>query len=153
MLDWIKVLLIFVLFHQNCIRKNRYKIYSTFCVMMATYRSLRVTTLYVFDPAIWLCVMVILILLSHIVLIDSVDNLDFASIFPVILEGKLGFQLWKMCFNFDIILLHSTLILNASFPCSQVLGFFWGLNATWTGELQSGPKFVLKRWKSFSRVL
>jgi len=44
------------------------------CMMKEIYRSSRVTTLCVFDPTIWLCVMMILILLSSIFLIDSVDN-------------------------------------------------------------------------------
>jgi hypothetical protein len=62
------------------------------CMMMTTYRSSRVTTLYVFDSAIWLSVMMILLLLSPIVLIDLVDSLDFANIFLMTLEGELGFQ-------------------------------------------------------------
>jgi len=53
-----------------------------FCVMMETYRSSRVTTLYVFDSAIWLFVMIILVLLSFIILIDLINNLDLPTYSP-----------------------------------------------------------------------
>jgi len=69
--------------------------------------------------------MIILSLLIPIILIDLVDSLDSAYLFPMTLEGELGFQPWKMHFNFDIVLLNSTLILSANFHCLQALNVFW----------------------------
>jgi len=57
------------------------------------------------------------IIKSYCVLIDSVDNLGFANMFPVTLEGELEFQPWRMYPNFGIVLPNSTLILSASFHC------------------------------------
>jgi len=45
-------------------------------------------------------IIMILILLIPIVMINSIYYLDFSNIFIVTLEGELGFQPWKMRFNF-----------------------------------------------------
>ena len=89
---------LFLNFFEN-ISKTWVKNWVATYVMMATCQSSRVTTLCVFDPAIWLFVMIMLLLLNLTVLIDSVDNLGFANIFPVTLEGELESQPWRMYLN------------------------------------------------------
>jgi len=98
---------------------------------METYRSSRVTTLCVFDSAIWLFVMMILLLLSPIILIDSVNNLDFANIFPVTLEGELWVQTLEDAFQ----LWHSFTKLNTHSQCKLLL------------PPSAGLPLVTKLWK------